>query len=177
MEVTIPPVNELIKDRIYKIDSRNLGYGKWDGQGAFHGIREKFGSRYLAAELHYHVSEAHGTVTAASDTGIDHTGTDVELFYLLDSIADAERWKDPLLRSVHEAYARVIDQYAPQEFDDEGEYVFDVSMDDIINNVVSAAPASDIHRAVRSLTGRFYGWRFDQSIITFRIPRLRGRRI
>ena len=39
--------------RIYKISSRNLEYGIYDGKNGFIGIRTKFGERYLFTEYHW----------------------------------------------------------------------------------------------------------------------------
>ena len=50
------------KGFVYKIHSRNLGVGVFDGSRGFIGIREKFGSRYLFTELHWDASETYGTV-------------------------------------------------------------------------------------------------------------------
>jgi hypothetical protein len=41
---------ELITGRLYRIRSRNLPYGVYDGFGGFVGIREKFGSLFLDTE-------------------------------------------------------------------------------------------------------------------------------
>lgn len=56
------PLAECKKGFVYKIHSRNLGYGVYDGQGGFIGIREKLGSRYLFAEFHYDTGAPYGTV-------------------------------------------------------------------------------------------------------------------
>lgn len=47
---------------IYKIQSRNLNYGVYDGKGGFIGIREKFDFRYLSTEYHWGTGAPHGTV-------------------------------------------------------------------------------------------------------------------
>jgi hypothetical protein len=41
---------ELKKGVVYRIRSRNLSCGVYDGRGGFIGIRKKFGSRYLDCE-------------------------------------------------------------------------------------------------------------------------------
>jgi len=47
---------------LYKINSRNLSYGVYDGKQGFIGIREKFGSKYLFTEYHYDQGAPYGTV-------------------------------------------------------------------------------------------------------------------
>lgn len=68
---TLPIMDNLIKGRVYKIRSRNLRVGVWNGKDGFIGIRSKFGDRYLFTEYHYDASETYGTVCDAKDTGID----------------------------------------------------------------------------------------------------------
>lgn len=41
--------DELVRGAIYRIRSRNLGFGVWNGEG-FIGIREKFGTEFLDIE-------------------------------------------------------------------------------------------------------------------------------
>lgn len=40
----------LVRGDVYRLRSRNLAYGVYDGTGGFIGIREKFGLRYLDRE-------------------------------------------------------------------------------------------------------------------------------
>ena len=49
MPVSIP-LNQLLAGHLYRIHSRNLRQGVYDGDGGFIGVREKFGFRYLATE-------------------------------------------------------------------------------------------------------------------------------
>lgn len=67
----IRPVDQHIKGRVYKIHSRNLSYGVWDGKGGFIGIRQKWHDRFLFTEYHYDVSQRYGTVRESKDIGID----------------------------------------------------------------------------------------------------------
>lgn len=67
----LPTTDKLIKGRLYKIHSRNLSFGVWDGDKGFIGIRTKFGSRFLFTELHWDVDQNYGTVSHAIDTGLD----------------------------------------------------------------------------------------------------------
>jgi hypothetical protein len=41
---------ELVYRNVYRLRSRNLAFGVYDGDRGFIGIREKFGDRYLATE-------------------------------------------------------------------------------------------------------------------------------
>lgn len=68
---TLIPMDKLIKGRVYKIRSRNLSIGVWDGEGGFIGIRTKFGDRYLFTEYHYDACSTFGTVCDTEDLGIN----------------------------------------------------------------------------------------------------------
>lgn len=63
------PQSECIKGHLYRIDSRNLSLGVYDGKGGFIGIRTKFNSRYLFTELYWEASESYGTVRPQEDLG------------------------------------------------------------------------------------------------------------
>jgi hypothetical protein len=67
---TLLPMHLLVPGRVYKLESRNLSYGVWDGKSGFIGIRLKFHSRFLDTELHWDCPD-YGTVEDAVDTGID----------------------------------------------------------------------------------------------------------
>lgn len=47
---------------LYRINSRNLSLGVYDGNEGFIGIRTKFGDRYLFTEFHYDQGPPYGTV-------------------------------------------------------------------------------------------------------------------
>jgi hypothetical protein len=68
---TLPKPEDLIKNRVYKIESRNLSFGVWDGEQNFVGIRTKFNDRFLDEEVHYDLDDHYGTVSDAQDLGID----------------------------------------------------------------------------------------------------------
>jgi hypothetical protein len=51
------------KGWLYRINSRNLSLGVFDGKGGFIGIREKLGARYLFTEYHEDTGPPYGTVT------------------------------------------------------------------------------------------------------------------
>jgi len=65
------PLEDCVKGRLYRFASRNFNLGVFDGDKGFIGIREKFGSRYLSTELHWHADENFGTVWDIHDLGID----------------------------------------------------------------------------------------------------------
>lgn len=65
------PIERCIARRVYRIKSRNLSIGVYDGSGGFIGIREKFGDRYLFTEYHWDQGPPFGTVSGHIDMGID----------------------------------------------------------------------------------------------------------
>jgi hypothetical protein len=71
--------SELLHRRIYRLYSRNLRLGVWDGTaggpgsqytGGFIGIRTKFGNRFLDMEFHFEDGPPFGTAVAMEDTGV-----------------------------------------------------------------------------------------------------------
>lgn len=64
------PIKDLVKGNLYKIGSRNLTLGVYDGDCGFIGIREKFNQRYLDTEYHWDYDGPFGTVYSISDAGI-----------------------------------------------------------------------------------------------------------
>lgn len=56
------PLSECKRGHLYRINSRNLSLGVYDGNWGFIGIRTKFGDRYLFTELHWDTGPPHGTV-------------------------------------------------------------------------------------------------------------------
>ena len=56
------PLEQCQKGGLYRIRSRNLSFGVFDGNGGFVGIREKFGSEYLFTEYHWDTGAPFGTV-------------------------------------------------------------------------------------------------------------------
>lgn len=65
------PISECIARRLYKVGSRNLTWGVYNGKEGFIGIREKFRSKYLFTEFHWDQGPPYGTVHTVIDTGID----------------------------------------------------------------------------------------------------------
>jgi hypothetical protein len=62
-------MTECIKGHVYKLRSRNLAYGIYDGNNGFIGIREKFGDLYLFTEYHWDQGPPYGTVRPEEDLG------------------------------------------------------------------------------------------------------------
>lgn len=56
------PMSECVERGVYRIYSRNLLVGVYDGKGGFIGIRQKFGHRYLFTEYHWEHDPHFGTV-------------------------------------------------------------------------------------------------------------------
>ena len=63
------PKSELVEGGIYRIRSRNLNLGVYDGQGGMIGIREKFGSHFLSTEYLAEDGGAYGTVRVLEKIG------------------------------------------------------------------------------------------------------------
>jgi hypothetical protein len=55
-------MEEMVPRGVYRIHSRNLVVGVWDGVSGFIGIREKFGNEYLFKEYHWDTGAPYGTV-------------------------------------------------------------------------------------------------------------------
>jgi len=64
------PLENCVKGRLYKLHSRNLAAGVFDGKRGFIGIREKFDQRYLFTEYHWD-SPAFATAKPIEDLGVD----------------------------------------------------------------------------------------------------------
>ena len=84
---TLPDPKDLIVGRVYRLRSRNLKIGIYDGDMGFIGIRTKFGNRFLFTEYHWD-AEYFGTVADAIDLEIDISLDidDDEMFNLLEKI-------------------------------------------------------------------------------------------
>lgn len=63
-------MDECEKGVVYRLKSRNLTLGVYDGNTGFIGIREKFTSRYLFTEYHYDSGPPFGTVTPLAEVDI-----------------------------------------------------------------------------------------------------------
>ncbi len=58
------------KRRVYKLISRNLSFGVFDGKTRFIGVRTKFGRRFLDTEDHWDTGPPFGTARPEEDIGI-----------------------------------------------------------------------------------------------------------
>lgn len=65
----IIPLTECVKGRAYRIQSRNLIVGVWNGRDGFVGIREKFDSKFLFTEYHSGTGSPLGTASPWKDLG------------------------------------------------------------------------------------------------------------
>ena len=63
-------LGELQRGTVYRLQSRNLACGVWNGKDGFIGIRTKFGGRFLDMEIHWDLSETIGTAQALEALGI-----------------------------------------------------------------------------------------------------------
>lgn len=62
-------LEQLRQGRVYRLQSRNLESGVWNGKDGFVGIRTKFGQRFLDMEIHWDLSETIGTAQALEVLG------------------------------------------------------------------------------------------------------------
>lgn len=76
-----------VKNRLYRVYSRNLKFAIYDGDGGFIGIRRKFNTRFLDTEV---LRELGGTLTVKEDMKIDapieNISNNFDLFKWLDSL-------------------------------------------------------------------------------------------
>jgi hypothetical protein len=62
-------LGKLQQGTVYRLQSRNLACGVWNGKDGFIGIRTKFGGRFLDLEIHWDLSETIGTAQALEALG------------------------------------------------------------------------------------------------------------
>jgi len=62
---------------VYRIHSRNLAIGVYDGKGGFVGLREKFGRTYLFTEFHHDTGAPYGTVHPLEKIGVLPDGVEI----------------------------------------------------------------------------------------------------
>lgn len=55
-------LNECKAGKVYRLQSRNLAFGVYDGREGFIGIRTKFSDRFLFTEYHWDQGPPYGTV-------------------------------------------------------------------------------------------------------------------
>ena len=63
-------LDKCVRGRLYRLRSRNLACGVYDGRRGFLGIRTKFGSRYVFTEYHWD-HPPHATAKPVEDMGLD----------------------------------------------------------------------------------------------------------
>ena len=63
------PLTACVAGHAYRLASRNLAAGVFDGATGFIGIRSKFGSRYLFREYHIDTGAPFGTARPLADLG------------------------------------------------------------------------------------------------------------
>lgn len=122
---SLPKPEDCIKRRVYKLRSRNLSFGVYDGNGGFIGIRLKFNDRFLFTEYHYDVSESYGTVADAIDIGID-ISNDIPIKCSLGS-------KDSVTGRLVEFDKSILDGGKGWYFLDTGEASQDIKSHSIMN--------------------------------------------
>ena len=69
MQENYIPLIDCRKGHVYRLNSRNLSFGVFDGQKGFIGIREKFGNRFLFTEDHWDCGAPFGTVHPLEEIG------------------------------------------------------------------------------------------------------------
>lgn len=67
----LPSPEQLAVRRVYRLTSRNLRFGVWNGVDRFYGVRTKFKTKFIDTEFHWDADANHGTVAHAIDTGRD----------------------------------------------------------------------------------------------------------
>ncbi|MEJ2245368.1 MAG: hypothetical protein P8Y80_04650 [Acidobacteriota bacterium] len=63
------PLDQCVEGHLYRIESRNLVLGVFDGKTGFIGIRVKFGCTHLFTEYHWDQGPPYGTVQPQKDLG------------------------------------------------------------------------------------------------------------
>jgi hypothetical protein len=63
------PIEQMRYGHLYRLASRNLACGVWDGRGGFVGVREKFGQLFLDVEYHWDQGAPYGTAHPLEDLG------------------------------------------------------------------------------------------------------------
>ena len=63
------PLPECERGSVYRLQSRNLRFGVFDGKSGFIGIRLKFNSRFLFREYHWDNGPPYGTVKPIGKVG------------------------------------------------------------------------------------------------------------
>jgi hypothetical protein len=74
------PIDQLVKGNIYRLNSRNLSHGYWDGKDGFIGIRTKFGNRFLDHETHWDLNSRYGTAKPLEIIGEIPAGMELNIW-------------------------------------------------------------------------------------------------
>jgi hypothetical protein len=87
-ETNYIPLDQCINGHLYRIHSRNLTLGVFDGKTGFIGIRVKFGFKYLFTEYHWDQRPPYGTVQPQEDLG--PIPDDIEIYEYRDETIEGE---------------------------------------------------------------------------------------
>ena len=94
------PLDRCKKGFLYRIRSRNLAIGVFNGETGFIGLRTKFGCRYIFTEYHWDTGHPYGTVCPTEE--LRELPSHIEPIEVLGSIAmDTNlalfKWLDEML--------------------------------------------------------------------------------
>lgn len=120
------PIDELVPRGIYRLYSRNLLVGVWNGKTdkwcGFVGIREKFGDRFLFSEYHWDTGAPYGTARPLELIGIVPEGIDLQEGYHPEQYKEKypEKYQGEFFYENKELFD-VLAPYDKAEEDKEGE--------------------------------------------------------
>lgn len=69
---------DCVPGKAYFVKARNFKYAIWDGE-KFHGLRDKFGSKFIDIEYHWHDGAPHGTVKPLVEFNVDERAELIKL--------------------------------------------------------------------------------------------------
>jgi hypothetical protein len=105
----------LCKARVlYKIHSRNLTYGVYDGKDGFIGIREKFSQKYLFTEYHWDTVKYKGYGTVKPLIDVISLPADIELDEHLHNEFGYDWAENPETKEVEPVLRRNLNKGEPQ---------------------------------------------------------------
>lgn len=78
------PLAACLRGHAYRLHSRNLAAGVFDGKTGFLGIREKMGRRYIFCEYHWDTGAPFGTAQPLADLGT--IPADIPIVEILDTV-------------------------------------------------------------------------------------------
>jgi hypothetical protein len=85
-------LEQLQRGRVYRLQSRNLECGVWNGKDGFIGIRTKFGLRFLDMEIHWDLSKTFGTAQALEELGTIPESISLKISLRTDCGNCMDRW-------------------------------------------------------------------------------------